>query len=381
MAGVREAMGGLAGRLESSWLIGKTWRIENWREQLIDHFVAGTLGRRLIWTFDDGKRQVWGLWQENGLIDCRGKKLRPSAESIVSLWHPLSATVDEVLAWRDRLEAAAVTQPFKQAHREIYVLTAAERATRTYSNRFAAHIIRQAQFRQLAKARGWKTSLVGPWDSDHHHAERKLPRWQLRAEFWVHGAGDEIQTGYTYVATDQVRFYRCAPGEVNNDPLPLADIPPLVFAEIMRDVDLFVGVASVGNNPNWNDGGPDGRYRDYWQSFAFGELSATAQTRKTLLEKLMPRLKIAKQCTMVDRFLEVKGDLRTYKIHLGSGNILMKPNDQYLCIVPKQATASGDKVFLPFEGDGTLSVILSKAFLLAEDTKIKDPTIVSQLKR
>ena len=46
-----------------------------------------------------------------------------------------------------------------------------------------------------------------------------------------------------------------------------------------------------------------------------------------------------------------------------------------------ETTAAGDRVFLPFEGDGTLSVILSKAFLLAEDTKIKDPTIVSQLKR
>ena len=32
--------------------------------------------------------------------------------------------------------------------------------------------------------------------------------------------------------------------------------------------------------------------------------------------------------------LSSKGDLRTYKIHLGSGNILMSPNDQYLCIVP-----------------------------------------------
>jgi len=28
------------------------------------------------------------------------------------------------------------------------------------------------------------------------------------------------------------------------------------------------------------------------------------------------------------------GDLRTYKIHLGSGNVLMEPNGQYLCIVP-----------------------------------------------
>jgi hypothetical protein len=37
--------------------------------------------------------------------------------------------------------------------------------------------------------------------------------------------------------------------------------------------------------------------------------------------------------------------------------------------------------FLPFEGDGTLSVILSEAFLLAQDTKITDPSIVRQIQR
>ena len=50
-------------------------------------------------------------------------------------------------------------------------------------------------------------------------------------------------------------------GGATDDPLPLAEIPALVFSELMRDVDLFVGVASVGNDPNWNDGGPRGRVR------------------------------------------------------------------------------------------------------------------------
>jgi hypothetical protein len=149
----------------------------------------------------------------------------------------------------------------------------------------------------------------------------------------------------------------------------------------MRDVDLFVGVASVGNDPNWADGGPDGRYRDYWQDYSFGELSATAQTRKAILGKLIPRLRIADRCSLADKFLVVRGDIRTYKIHLGSGNILMAPNDQYLCIVARQSVAGAERVFLPFEGDGTLSVILSKAFLLATDMKITDPTIVNQLKK
>jgi hypothetical protein len=149
----------------------------------------------------------------------------------------------------------------------------------------------------------------------------------------------------------------------------------------MRDVDLFVGVASVGNDPNWSDGGPAGRHLDYWQSYSFGELSATAQTRRQVLENLLPRLKkIRDRCHCQERFLVVRGDIRTYKIHLGSGNILMEPNDQYLCIVKAPERSNSESVFLPFAGDKTLAVILSKAFLLAEDSKITDPTIVAQIR-
>jgi len=36
---------------------------------------------------------------------------------------------------------------------------------------------------------------------------------------------------------------------------------------------------------------------------------------------------------------------------------------------------------LPFDGDAVLSLILSKAFLLARDTAITDSTILSQIHR
>ncbi|MFL5241048.1 MAG: DUF4132 domain-containing protein [Gemmataceae bacterium] len=373
--GVREALSGLALRLESSWLTQRRMRFEDWQTQLIDHYVASLVSRKLIWKLDNGNEAVCGCWHDGQLRDSADRPIQLPRHGQVSLWHPQEATANEALAWRQFLESNGITQPFKQAHREIYQITQAELATRTYSNRFASHIIRQAQFRQLAKARGWNVGLVGPWGGENTAAERKLPRWGLRAEFWVNGTGDEYQTGYTYLSTDLVRFYRGGEAE----PLPLDSIPPLVFSEIMRDVDLFVGVASVGNDPNWSDGGPNGQYREYWHSYSFGELSATAQTRRALLERLIPRLKIADRCTLSDRFLEVRGAIRTYKIHLGSGNILMAPNDQYLCIVPKQTVAGNERVHLPFEGDQTLSIILSKAFLLADDAKIKDPTIVSQI--
>ena len=77
--------------------------------------------------------------------------------------------------------------------------------------------------------------------------------------------------------------------------------------------------------------------------------------------------------------MRVRGNVRDYKIHFGSGNILMEPDNRYLCIV--RASASGDRVRLPFEGDTMLSMIISKAILLAKDDKVKDEIIVRQIFR
>jgi hypothetical protein len=147
----------------------------------------------------------------------------------------------------------------------------------------------------------------------------------------------------------------------------------------MRDVDLFVGVANIGNDPALGEHGA-GAHGEYWTRSAFGPLSETGKTRHAVLKDLLPGLAIADRCRLEERFLIVSGKLRTYRIHLGSSNILMQPNDQYLCIVQDHQNA-GARVRLPFEGDNTLALILSKAFLLAEDDKIKDRSIVSQIKQ
>jgi hypothetical protein len=359
-----------------------------WRERYLDQVALGTLSRRLIWEFViDPKKALAGFYLNGKLVDSAGKALPKMDEekTIVRLWHPSTASVKEVAAWRDFLEKHEITQPFKQAYRELYLLTDAERRTETYSNRFAAHILLQHIFAALCTQRGWKYKLMGAWDGGGDTIPTlQLPRWDMRAEYWPdHAELDPEMHGptgvATHVMTDQVRFYSPADAE---QPMELEKVPPLVFSEVMRDVDLFVGVCSIGNDPNWRDAGS--RTGDYWQRYSFGNLSDTAKVRREVLQRLIPRLKIADRCQFKDKFLIVRGDLRTYKIHLGSANILMEPNDQYLCIVPdrssRQARASKPVMFLPFEGDSTLSIIISKAFLLADDTRITDETIIRQIK-
>ncbi|MGL5810408.1 MAG: hypothetical protein ACRCYQ_10730, partial [Nocardioides sp.] len=121
------------------------------------------------------------------------------------------------------------------------------------------------------------------------------------------------------------------------------------------------------------------RFERYWTDYGFGELGPSAEVRREVLAALLPKLAIADRCRLAGRFLVVRGDLRSYRIHLGSGNVLMSPDDRYLCIVGGKESGSG-RVFLPFDDDRVLSLVLSKAFLLAADSAITDPTITQQIR-
>lgn len=358
-------------RLEASWLEDRSWTFSNWARHFRDHPLRRPIVASLIWKIGGTAVMTAG----DGLRDVEGRPVTPSPDAEVRLWHPLDARPEEVLAWRGHIVTQGITQPVKQAHREIYVLTDAERRTHGYSNRFAAHILRQHQFRALCHARGWSYGLMGGWDS-FNIPERVLPRVGLTVQYSVEAVeGRQTEAAIAlHLATDQVRFL-----DAHHQPVALVDVPPIVFSEALRDVDLFVAVTSVANDPGWTDGGPAGRFGGYWREWAFGELGQSAETRKELIAQLAPRLSIRDRLEISGKFLVVTGKRQKYAIHFGSGNIQILPDNRYLCIVPDRAPSEANGLKLPFTGDGTLSTILAKAFLLVDEDKITDRTILTQL--
>jgi hypothetical protein len=390
-------------RLERQLISEGTCSFERWKPWYLDHPLVSHFATRLIWEFEeDGETHTAIPWQGN-LVDWAGHAVQPSGRARVRMWHPIRSDVQTILSWRCWLEDHQVRQPFKQAHREVYLLTDAERETETYSNRFASHIIRQHQFASLCRERGWKFNVMGNWDS-HNTPSLDLTQYNLQAKFDVESPeadDDESTTAhgiYLGIITGRVAFARLEAPQPGKDgpgpfgiPLPrkfrdlrrratvrLEEVPALVFSEVMRDCDLFVGVTSIGADPAWNRDHPDDPNLPYWQEFAFGDLTSASEHRRVVLESLLPKLTILDRCRLDGRFLLVRGDLHEYRIHIGSANVLMEPGSRYLCIVQ----GSGDTAAnlpLPFEGDRILGLILSKALLLANDRKIKDATIARQL--
>ncbi len=366
-------------RLEQFMVTPKVWKLPDWRRYYLDHPLVGTLARRLIWRFTTPDGATTGIYHQGELRNREGRVIRlPEAETAVELWHPIDERPEATLEWRHFLEDHDILQPFKQAHREIYRVTEAERRSGHYSMRFASHILKQYQLNALCQTRGWRYAMRGIWDGEETtQARLELPAWNLAVECDFDAIDAETSDIglLLYLSTDRVRFLRLR-GQREGRPLELTTIPPRVFSEAMRDVDLFVGVSSIGNDAEWRD--RETRYRQYWSSYALGALNLPAKRRREVLERLIPKLRIATRLELKERFLVVKGQLRTYKIHLGSSNILMSPDDEYLCIVqgPREP---GDSVALPFEGDTVLAQILSKALLLARDDQVTDPTITSQI--
>jgi hypothetical protein len=367
-------------RIDGLFVEDIEWPLMDVETYYVGHDLVGVIASKLIWSLTTKGETTGAIWRDGHWETVNGDMVGTSAGTKARLWHPIDWEIDEVMGWRARLAELEIVQPTKQAYREVYLLTDAERSTRVYSNRMAAHMLKQHQMATLMATRGWRYQLMGSYDNgiDNQWASRNYVTSDLTAEYLLHTNcdGDNFNDAgiYLYVGTDQLRFTR------NDEAVELETVDARLLSETMREADLFVGVASVGNDPLWADQGPTPEARDYWQGYSFGNLDNFAETRKQVLETLIPRLKIRDVAHIDGKFLIVEGKLNTYKIHLGSSNVLMAPGDRYLCIVPGSVSKAG-QVALPFEGDNRLSVILSKAMMLAKDDKITANDIASQLKR
>lgn len=385
-------------RIEAAWRDGRSWDLAGWQDRLVDNGLLRTLAERLIWRFSGDGPDIVAMIRNGVLIGPDGGELAsPGEASRVHLWHPQESPAETVAAWRNFLTENRIRQPFIQAWRPIYLLTDPERVTNTYSNRFAGHILEQAPAMGILKKRGWQAynRTMDGNSAEHERVRLTLPHFGVAAEYWIAGIGSRIQQGvaaehggrlFAFISCDRVSFFTLDKnGQPGGEPIPLESVPARAFCEAMYDIDQIVGRTSIGADRNWQDRGAGAahplsevpEFVDYHRRYSSGQASELARSRHDFLAKLLPGLAIASQCSLGSDFLMVDGKLATYRINLGSGNILIAPNDRYLCIVP--AGRSQAESYVPYEGDEILSLILSKAMMLADDAHIEDKSILRQI--
>ena len=312
--------------------------------ELLHHPVIGPLLEKLVFRSGD----ILGFIHTEGLQDTTGQ-LQPvdnDAELLIAHAHDLFI-LGQWPAYQRYAFDQNLVQPFKQIFRELYTVNEDEQATKDISRRYAGHQIQPKKAAALLRARSWTADYYEGLQKVHYK-ENIVVTMQALAD-WFSPSEIEAPT------IEAVRFFH----RKTSKPIALSEICPVLFSEIMRDIDLVVSIAHVGGVD------PIASH-------------STIEMREVIVAESTRLLKLAN--TQIDgNFIRIQGAYGEYLVHLGSGNVqMMGRGDLNIILVHSQHRG---RVFLPFmDEDPKTAEIVSKVLLLSEDLKIKDPSIVSQIK-
>ncbi len=242
-------------------------------------------------------------------------------------------------------QQTGIKQPFKQVYREFY-LKLAEENEALDSRMFAGYQIQPQKTVGVLKNRRWV--------ADYENGLQKI-FYKANIVATIYAMADWFSPVDTEAPTlEYVSFY----DRKNFKPLKLADIPDVLYSEVMRDVDLAVSVAHVGGvDPETSH--------------------STIEMRKVIFAFNFELFGLT-NVKMEGTHAYIEGKYGNYSIQLGSG-VIHKVGGAMINILPVHSQQRG-KIFLPFiDEDPKTAEIMAKILLLAKDDKIKDPYILQQI--
>ncbi|UII27206.1 DUF4132 domain-containing protein [Fulvivirga maritima] len=310
--------------------------------ELISHPVLKPMLEKLVLKNGD----TLGLLQEGQLVDIHGEAHQLEGELFIAhsydLYQDKSWSAFQKYAFDNKLK-----QPFKQIFRELYLPTEDELKAVSVSKRYEGHQVQPKQTLALLKSRGWTVSYEEGLQKVFHK-EGFIAKIYAMAD-WFSPADVESPTLETVEFLNRKTWKN----------IPFEEINGHIFSEVMRDLDLVVSVAHVG------DVDP--------------EASHSSMEMRGVLVKETARMFKLDNVEVKGNHVHITGELGEYNVHLGSAIVHKKPG-RYIPILPVHSQHRG-RLFLPFVDDDPKSAeLMSKVLMLAKDNEIQDPTILSSIK-
>ncbi len=288
-----------------------------------------------------------GFLTAKGLVDAKGSVTAVDAGAKLSIAHPFDLYMDgHWQEYQKLLFEKKIRQPFKQVFRELY-LKLDEELEKGESRLFSGNQIQPKKTAGALKSRRWV--------ADYEDGLQKIYYKENLAACIYAMADWFTPSDIEAPVLEWVAFSDRKTGK----PVKIKEIPDVIYSEVMRDVDLAVSVAYAGGvDPETSH--------------------STIEMRRAVAECSMELFGL-KNVRLEGNFAIIDGKLGQYSVHLGSG-VVHQTGNAMLFVVPVHSQHRG-RIFLPFlDDDPKTAEIMSKILLFAEDTKIKDPNILSQIR-
>ncbi|MCI8884679.1 MAG: DUF4132 domain-containing protein [Dorea sp.] len=288
-----------------------------------------------------------GFLTEDGIEDDSGNVTPVKPDGKILIAHPFDLYASgHWHEYQKLLFERKIRQPFKQVFRELY-LKLGEELEKTESRLFAGNQIQPQKTAGTLRGRRWV--------ADYEDGLQKV-YYKENIVACIYAMADWFTpSDIEAPALEWVAFYDRKTGQ----PKKLKEIPDVIYSEVMRDVDLAVSVAHAGGvDPETSH--------------------STVEMRRAIAQCNLDLFKI-RNVRLEGSHAMIDGKLGRYSVHLGSG-VVHQIGNSMLFVVPVHSQHRG-RIFLPFiDDDPKTAEIMSKILLFAEDTKIKDPSILEQIR-
>ena len=307
---------------------------------ILSNPVVSPMFKKLVLLQD----QQFGLPTAEGLVTLDGVK--KYGKSPLLLAHPVDFNAAGLWAkWQSHLFAEKLVQPFKQVFRELYV-PMPEESKQSESRRYSGYQIQVKQAAAALRSRGWTASYEDGLQKVFL-AQGICVSLYAQADWF--SPSDVEAPAIEYVQFSRTRYVPDAPH------LHISDLDPVLYSEVMRDIDMVVSIAFVGGvDPETGQ--------------------STKELRAAIVRCTAELMKFA-NVSISGNHVYIKGMLANYTVHLGSG-LVRQEGGTVIPIIPVHSQHRG-RIYLPFMDEDPKTIeIISKVVLLAEDNKLKDPTIL-----
>ena len=204
----------------------------------------------LIWgVYEDGKLVQSFRYMEDGSFNTPDEDEYEMPETaVIGLVHPLELDEDTLKQWQEQLSDYEIKQPFPQISRTVYRVTDEERnqdALQRFDDREMPGITLLGRMTKL----GWDKGYAEDAGIFYDFRRTDVARQTTDDEGKIHQEGYHVtlefsgmyiggyEDNYENIEVGKVEFY----GINDRDPIPLGEVPPRYFSEIVYQLTSIFG--------------------------------------------------------------------------------------------------------------------------------------------
>lgn len=207
---------------------------QEWCQRLVHTPAGASFGSGLIWReISSGASFMVDAARKSkspALIGFDGNAVGVPDSAMVGLWHPLHADEAGREGWQAYIESRRIRQPIRQAFREHYLPGPGESGS-SLSDIFAGHVLSIRPLIGLARREGW---LIDKWEGLRRMFGDVRVSFRVGADLYpgAEGDGESRTLGFERRRGRQWQ------------PVTIGELPPALFSEACRAVDLLVSVTA-----------------------------------------------------------------------------------------------------------------------------------------